>query len=375
MKLALRSQERAKRPVMRFLMQRDLNRVLTQIQRLHACERREAFAFEVMSILLDLVPARGASFNRLDISRLDLLCQAYPKKTLEPLSERSRQNFSRFQHEHPFVALYRQTGGFGPMRTSDLMSQRRFERLAIYNEYYRPSHSRFQIEFTLPAPRDVCLCLALDRTDKNFSERDRTVLTLLRPHVAAAHRKIQMLFELKALERCVDPARGVIFVSATGRISHLTATAVCLLEKYFGKRIDGNLPEEISRWLCHQERLLGSEACLSNRIGSLVIERGTRRVEVQACREGNGQMLLLCESQAPLSHSARLSELGLTPRQAQVLSWIAQGKTNAEIGIILGASHHTIHQHVHAILRKLGVENRATAMLRALEILGLPAAS
>ncbi len=102
-----------------------------------------------------------------------------------------------------------------------------------------------------------------------------------------------------------------------------------------------------------------------------MIERGSHGLEVQARCEGNGQMLLLRESNAPPSPS-RLTELGLTPRQAQVLYWIAQGKTNPEIGTILGASHHTIHQHVNAILEKLGVENRASAMLRALEVLGLP---
>ncbi|MBA3543738.1 MAG: helix-turn-helix transcriptional regulator [Chthoniobacterales bacterium] len=192
----------------------------------------------------------------------------------------------------------------------------------------------------------------------------------MRPHIAAGYRTTRMQLEFEALEQCADTTRGVVAVSATGRVRYLTSTALCLLEKYFGKGIDSNLPEGISRWLTHRERLLGSEGCLKDGVGPLVIERGAHRLEVQLRRRANDQVLLLRESNAT-STPARLTELGLTPRQAQVLYWIAQGKTNPEIGTILGASHHTIHQHVNAILEKLGVENRATAMLRALEVIGL----
>jgi DNA-binding NarL/FixJ family response regulator len=64
-----------------------------------------------------------------------------------------------------------------------------------------------------------------------------------------------------------------------------------------------------------------------------------------------------------------LQSLGLSPRQAEVLLWIAQGKTNEEIGIILGASRNTIKKHVLRVLDKLGVESRNTAAVRALEFL------
>lgn len=64
-----------------------------------------------------------------------------------------------------------------------------------------------------------------------------------------------------------------------------------------------------------------------------------------------------------------LETLGLTPREAEVLFWIAQGKTNAEIGLILEAASATVKKHVERILEKLEVENRQSASLRALETL------
>jgi len=68
--------------------------------------------------------------------------------------------------------------------------------------------------------------------------------------------------------------------------------------------------------------------------------------------------------------SARpLEALGLTPREAEVLLWIAQGKNNEEIGLILGVSRNTIKKHVLHLLEKLGVESRHGAALRAIELL------
>lgn len=64
-----------------------------------------------------------------------------------------------------------------------------------------------------------------------------------------------------------------------------------------------------------------------------------------------------------------LETLGLTPREAEVLLWIAQGKANAEIAIILGASEKTVKNHVGSILEKLGVENRTAAARLAIEAL------
>ena len=61
--------------------------------------------------------------------------------------------------------------------------------------------------------------------------------------------------------------------------------------------------------------------------------------------------------------------LGLTPRVAEVLLWVAQGKTNSEIGSILGISESTVKKHMLEVLEKLGVETRTAASLRALEVL------
>jgi DNA-binding CsgD family transcriptional regulator len=55
------------------------------------------------------------------------------------------------------------------------------------------------------------------------------------------------------------------------------------------------------------------------------------------------------------------SELGLTTREGEVLSWLAKGKTNRDIAQILGLSPRTVDKHLEQIYAKLGVENRTAA--------------
>ena len=67
-----------------------------------------------------------------------------------------------------------------------------------------------------------------------------------------------------------------------------------------------------------------------------------------------------------------LESLGLTPREAEVLLWIAQGKSNADIGTILGCAENTVKVHIARIFEKLGFENRNAATVQALAVLSRP---
>ena len=63
------------------------------------------------------------------------------------------------------------------------------------------------------------------------------------------------------------------------------------------------------------------------------------------------------------------SRFALTAREAEVLLWIGRGKTNKDIGDILGLSPRTVNKHLEQIYAKLGVENRSSAALKAAEAL------
>ena len=69
------------------------------------------------------------------------------------------------------------------------------------------------------------------------------------------------------------------------------------------------------------------------------------------------------------SSAVPLEKLGLTPREAEVLLWVTQGKGNHDIGLLLDMSEATAKRHLLHIFEKLGVETRTAAALRAIEVL------
>jgi DNA-binding NarL/FixJ family response regulator len=69
-------------------------------------------------------------------------------------------------------------------------------------------------------------------------------------------------------------------------------------------------------------------------------------------------------------HALKQHFIKLTAREADVLAWIARGKSNRDIGEILGLSPRTVNKHLEQIYVKLGVENRASAAALAVRALG-----
>jgi DNA-binding CsgD family transcriptional regulator len=76
--------------------------------------------------------------------------------------------------------------------------------------------------------------------------------------------------------------------------------------------------------------------------------------------------LLLFEEQQLEPDLLALAALGLSRREAEVLAWVAQGKTNPEIGRIAGLSGRTVGKHLERVYAKLGVETRTAAARVAL---------
>lgn len=62
------------------------------------------------------------------------------------------------------------------------------------------------------------------------------------------------------------------------------------------------------------------------------------------------------------------SALPVTPREREVLAWLAAGKTDRDIAAILGMSHRTVQKHLQHLYEKLGVETRTAAVVRAMEL-------
>lgn len=258
-----------------------------------------------------------------------------------------------FSKEHPALSHIARTGSSEPLRITDFTTQRQWRQTRLYREFYEPLDCEYQIAFASPVA-DGQVALAFNSRARDYSDEDRQVLELLRPHLLQAHANAQMFTRLTSALKGTGGA--YLAAGPDGSIRYGTGEALRCLERYFGASDDAAvLPARLRHWLL---KPAGSRLSA----GPLVIERNERRLRITvASREQDGTCNLLLEEQRDSDTAKQLIALGLTPREAEVLIWVARGKTSMEIAVILNSKTATVSKHLDHIYHKLGVENRTSA--------------
>ena len=238
----------------------------------------------------------------------------------------------------------------------------------------------YQIVIGLPAPSPRVGGVALSRKGPDFSERERMLLSVLRPHIVQAHRNAEALSRVKreatlVLTGLEEVGRGIVLSGPDGGIRLATQLSRQWLTTYFGRSAlrAKRLPDALQRWVKSQMTTTtqGASTVFSAR-RPLVVEREQTRLVVRLLPARGGNLLLL-EQQRTVLVPTSLESLGLSPREAEVLAWVAQGKTDADIGAILRLSPRTVAKHLEHIYDRLGVQNRSAAA--ALAYTAAPTAS
>ena len=177
--------------------------------------------------------------------------------------------------------------------------------------------------------------------------RAQEVLARLATHVrnARAARLAREAVDLGGL--------GVLVVDGRGRIAWQSPQAQRWLGEFFGGAdaagwLQGDADE---REQAHAD----GRSLLARRLGHVGLGETMWLLRVRAAGEA-----------AP----SRLATASLTPRETEVLSWIAKGKTNRDVADILGLSPRTVNKHLEHVFEKLGVETRAAAAALASRELG-----
>jgi hypothetical protein len=96
------------------------------------------------------------------------------------------QLFQQHLHEHPLLRYFEETGDLAARRISEAVSDRQFRGLGLYHEFYRPAQVDYQLVVSVPAPHGGMISVALNRYGQDFSDQQRDVVELLRPHLAQA---------------------------------------------------------------------------------------------------------------------------------------------------------------------------------------------
>lgn len=147
--------------------------------------------------------------------------------------------------------------------------------------------------------------------------------------------------------------QALVVVSPNGRIQFATAQANLWIKELFttAEPLD-HLPKALTRWL--------DDDISGRRASRYVVGQSGRRLFVQLLFRETDSVCLLLERAPGVSPTLGAIRT-LTTRQIEVLTWVARGKTNAEIARILNLKPKTVGKYLERIYPKLGVENRTAA--------------
>jgi DNA-binding CsgD family transcriptional regulator len=339
---------------MRF-SENDLVQASKAILQLHSCRNFSELPSTFISVINSIVPSEVAAYNEVDHLKSEIRIE----HNFNPAEDVKKLMPALMAHadEHPVNNFQKETGEKKALKISDFLNSNQFQRLGIYNEFYRPLGIRHQISFYLPAAPGLQIALTLQRERRDFTEQDRFLLNLLAPHCALAYAKTKAIqvSEAGPTERKNGPRQFTLQCGADGRILSAPPEISRRMTAEF-KQTSTLLPAQIMEWLRAQNV---SRTDLSEPT-PLNIKTGTGTWRFSLQNPGAPTLIIHVIVQNAVGGEP-INSLGLTPRERQVLHWVAAGKTNPEIAIILGTKTRTIHKHVERILAKLRVENRLAA--------------
>lgn len=175
----------------------------------------------------------------------------------------------------------------------------------------------------------------------------------------------------RAPKACDGPWRGsldcgVILFGRAGLVKHATRNARRWLRAYFGRQSGASirLPEALRAEVDGRRRRAGTDRGRPSMWAFSAGQRG-RRLLVRLVPDRRPRFLLL-EEERKVHPAAGLATFRLTRREAEVLAWVTEGKTNPEIAKILNISSKTVKKHLEHVYSKLGVETRTAAAARVL---------
>lgn len=353
---------------MERLSRADLVSVIELLADVHGIADLESYPVAVVRGIQGLVPADIYSYTDVDLRQRSVRWLEDPPASPPEMEE----VFAAYAHEHPVVARHREGDNLHAYQISDFLSRTEFRRTGLYNDFYRHVGVEDQMAVSLQASAKQVIGIALCRD--SFSERDRSVLELVRPHLQQAHRRAVAATEVRDTLRSLvagleATAHALVLLRPGGRIAHVTPRAKGLLARYFPGRRGVRLPGELAQWVTsfHQD----GEARLEQLDSVLVVE-GTGRLQVRYLPSADGQPfdVLVLREVRDVPSSAALAPLGLTPRQREVACLVAGGKTNQQIARLLGVQLTTVKKHLEHAYVKLGVQSRAALVARVMEAAG-----
>lgn len=254
--------------------------------------------------------------------------------------------------DHPVLRQYVSTGARRLAgRLTDFASQNAFDRSGLCREAYRHLGMRRQLALIFQGPDGGVCTFGFGRNGSDFSRDQSRAAAELTLHLQLS---LGRLWHMEARERDARSNLSARFrairIAGIWYFAFVDESTANLVLKHFGKAETFVVPDRLARHFPAAGGVPQSVTDFDGTNWTLIFSGRSRDEAVIALRRG----------QPRLGKNSRL-----TPREAEILQWVAQGKRDVEIAMILGISPRTVSKHVEHILAKLGVETRGAAVAAA----------
>lgn len=346
-------------------MDHDLARAFALVDRITSAPDLTAFAWRTCEGILELVPAISVSYNEVNPAARRAFAIISPDpgpgwyRTFQP-------PFEAHLNQHPVIAHQAATGDtrvliWGDPEVGTVVGT------ALDQTFYLPNGIRSQAVMTLPAPPGVLIAIAVNRGPEGFAERDRTLLSLLRPHLVHAYRAVQLRSDVGLLGSMLgEQGWAVVLVDWDGRVVDSSPGLAGAASKYGLDLADGatlttgplaRVADLLRDYDPQTPAAVSGPWRLTGPAGAL---------EAMVVPSVVGPHVVFLRSR-PGTLGA-LVAAGLTHRQAEVAMGLAHGLTNAEIARELGIARATVKKHLEGIFARLEVTHRAAAVARIVDV-------
>jgi DNA-binding CsgD family transcriptional regulator len=159
----------------------------------------------------------------------------------------------------------------------------------------------------------------------------------------------------------------ILKLNDKGKVTAWPHRIQILLVDYFDCQFRGEwtVPQTLLDWIhAHFARIRPGDAYPGS-FAPLIVRLPAKHLTVSFSYTPGKPAYLTFDETVDSGDSTKFQDLGLTPRQSEILAWVAAGKRDSEIAKIIGSSTRTVSNHVHRLLRKLGVETRTAAVAEA----------
>ena len=344
----------------------DLRTVSAFLQELYQLRAHDEFTTQLIDSLPSITEGEFTSYNEFVVGTPTVIYKSDQLPYCPDPSHYAKALQDNL-HEHRVVTHFFRTQEQSAHTFSDFWSNRQFRATALYNEFYKPLKMSYLLFMGLRVNNRM-LSISRHRNDKEFSASAKTAFHAIHPHIQQALANslavTRMHNEVDALRKAADNGQqGVTYVTGRGRVRFANVRAQQLLKSYALQARPGSdlLTAYLRDWLSHLRKMVERRDDVPSAAGPLFIKGESGQLIIRRVPEGLNDVLLLEEQQTTPS-LGQLSHFGLSKRELEILGWVARGKTNPEIGLILNISRRTVHKHLEHVYVKLGVENRMAAV-------------